>query len=268
MKIYISCDMEGIAGVVDWPQTEGESDYMSRFRHLMTAEANAAALGAFDGGADEVVVNDAHDYMRNIVLENLDPRVELISGGRKPFSMMAGIDETFDKVFLIGYHARAGTHAGTLDHTMTSRIHHVWVNGVELSEGGLNALLAGAYGIPVVLVTGDEASVAQAQHLFGPVESVVTKRALSRTSAVCRHPRLVQDETRKAARKAAGVTRQPWTLDSPYLLQVEFQTSSEADAAGVLPGAERIEAYTVRWQGEEYREVYRAFLCMCTLSRP
>ncbi len=268
MKVYISCDMEGIAGVVDWSQTEGKLDYETRFRALMTAEANAAALGAFDGGATEVIVNDAHDFMRNIILEDLDPRVRLISGGRKPFSMMAGLDETFDKVFFVGYHAHAGTFAGVLDHTMTSCIHHVWVNEIELSEGGLNALLAGTYGVPVVLVTGDEASVVQAEHLFGPAETVATKRALSRTSAICTHPKSVQDETRKAARRAAAAEKQPWRLDPPYVLRVEFQTSTQADAASVLPHAERADAYTVRWQGDDYHETYRAFLCMCALSRP
>ncbi len=167
MRIYISVDMEGIAGVVHEDQTNPidprcAGEY-NRFRALMTAEANAAIEGALAGGATAVLVNDSHWLMRNLLAEQLHPSAQLVSGGPKTWSMMEGIESGHDGAFFIGYHARAGTQNAILDHTYTDRILDVRVNGTSLGELGLNALLAGTYNVPVALVSGDQALASEAE---------------------------------------------------------------------------------------------------------
>ena len=148
MKIYISADMEGITGVVTWDETEmGKHDY-DRFRRIMTDEVNAAVEGALEGGATEVLVNDSHDCMRNILIERLHPKAKLLSGASKRLSMMEGIDSSFDGVFLVGYHSPAGTLASVLDHTYSSRTHRVWINEQETPEFAIFGAVAGYYGYP------------------------------------------------------------------------------------------------------------------------
>src|SRR5512143_1801552 len=188
MRVYLSIDMEGIAGVVHEDQTNPvdprcASEY-ARFRRLMTLEANAAIEGALAGGATRVLVNDSHWTMRNLLAEELHPGAELLSGGPKTWSMMEGIDRGWDLAALVGYHARAGTARAILDHTYTDRILDVRLNGVSVGEIGINAALAGAFGVPVVLVSGDAATAAEARALLGDsVRTVVVKEAVSRDSA-------------------------------------------------------------------------------------
>src|SRR3989475_11899904 len=188
MGVYISVDMERIAGVVREPQTNpgdprGASEY-ARFRKLMTAEANAAIEGALEAGASQVLVNDSHWFMRNLLAEELNQAAVLVSGGPKPRSMMEGIDGGFDAAFCIGYHARAGTRNAILDHTYADCIHEARLNGRPVGELGLNAALAGGFGVPVVLVSGDNALAAEARELLGEgVRPVIVKEAVNRHPA-------------------------------------------------------------------------------------
>src|SRR2546426_5094855 len=169
MRVYISVDMEGIAGVVDESQTDPAPPAFAaeygRFRRLMTAEANAAVEGALAAGATRVLVNDSHWFMRNLLAEELHQAAELVSGDPKPRSMVQDIDRGFDAALFIGYHARAGTRNAILDHTYADRVHDVRLNGKPVGELGLNAALAGVHGVPVALVSGDSAVATEAKEL-------------------------------------------------------------------------------------------------------
>ena len=184
MKVLIAVDMEGITGVTTWDQvTPGHAEY-ARFRRLMTQDVNAAIRGALEAGADEVIVADGHWNASNILIEELDPRAKLNSGSPSPFSMMEGIDESIDAVFFIGYHARNGSPFAILDHTWSSRtVANIWLNELLTGEYGLNASLAGHFGVPVIMVSGDQTACAQMSELLGDVEIAVVKQATGRFAA-------------------------------------------------------------------------------------
>src|SRR3990172_3210653 len=169
MKILISCDMEGISGIVDWDQVTPGTDEWQRCRRLMAGDANAAINGAFTAGAEAVTVSDAHWNMRSIELEQLDPRARLHSGSPSPFSMVQGIDDKpgYDALAFIGYHARAGAKKGVLCHTWSDKVAGVWLNGVEVGEIGLNAAVAGHYGVPVIAMSGGHTACLEGQTLLG-----------------------------------------------------------------------------------------------------
>ena len=171
MRVYISVDMEGISGVVHEDQTDPiearHAGEYNRFRRLMTDEANAAITGALDAGATSVLVNDSHWLMRNLLAEELHPAAQLLSGGPKLLSMVEGIDTGFDAAMFIGYHARAGTARAIIDHTYTSRVYEVRINGQPVGELALNAAIAGLHGVPVALVSGDQAIASEARSLLG-----------------------------------------------------------------------------------------------------
>src|SRR6478672_6538618 len=225
MRVYISVDMEGIAGVVHEDQTDPieprhAGDY-NRFRRLMTNEANAAITGALDAGATGVVVNDSHWLMRNLLAEELNPVAELLSGGPKLYSMVEGIDGGFDAAMFIGYHARAGTGNAVIDHTYTDRVYEVRVNGQPFGEAGLNAALAGAFGVPVALVSGDRALAAEVRELLGEqVETVVVKEPLGRYAARAVAPAVARRRIHDGAKRALAHSHAPFTVTSPVTFSV------------------------------------------------
>ena len=158
MNVYISCDAEGVAGISDWEQcVPGQKDYKLG-RELMVGEVNAGIEGALVAGAKKIVVNDSHATMINLIPEELHPRALLLQGSEKPMSMVTGLDNSFDAVVFIGYHSMAGTSAGILSHTYTSIITEVRINGRQVGEPELNAMMAGWYGVPVVFLSGDESA--------------------------------------------------------------------------------------------------------------
>lgn len=270
MRIYISVDMEGVAGVVRRHQVlRGESGYAEACR-LMTDEANAAVLGAFDGGAKEVLVNDSHGDMCNLVLERLDPRAQVLLGNLKRFSMAEGVqDGGFGLALYVGYHGGMGTRDAILDHTYRSTV--LWavrVNGRELNEAGLNALLAGAAGTPVGLVTGDASTCAQCRALLGDIETVTVKWAVSRMAARSLHPTQACAAIREgAARAVAGASRfQPFRLEPPYVLEVDTIDTAMADAASIMPGVERPAPRTLRYVADDVPTLFRALLSIVRLG--
>lgn len=267
MRVFISVDMEGISGVVAWPQTEpGKFDY-DRMRKLMTEEANAAIEGAFEAGATEVLVNDSHDGMRNLLLEDLHPEAKLITGDRKPMSMMEGVGPGFDAVFLIGYHSQASS-TGVLNHTYTTRVVHYWVNGKVMGETGMNALIAGFHGVPVVLVSGDSIVAAEARELLGSVETVAVKEPHSQFSAACLHPTKARALIKEAAVKALSNLEnyRPLTPPTPSTVRLQFNASGHADAAAIMPGAVRVDPLTVEFTAPDYLVAYRGARTMMHLS--
>lgn len=268
MKVYISVDIEGISGVVHPDQgTMGHAEY-DRARRLMTGEANAAIQGALEAGATRVLVNDSHGGMRNLLIEELHAAegVELITGTPKPHSMVEGLDESFDVAFFVGYHSRAGTLHGTIDHTFSGNVLGVWLNDIEVGEIGLNAAMAGHYGVPVTLVTGDQAAVDEAQALLGPgVRTVAVKQATSRYAARCLLPEEAQRRIREAARLACAAS-EPWRLAPPIRLVVAFRTSAHADVAELVPFSKRLDGRRLQFTADDYPTVYRALRAMVTLA--
>jgi D-amino peptidase len=267
VKVLISADMEGISGVVASEHVSpGHAEY-ARFRKLMTADVNAAIEGALAGGADEIIVNDSHGPMTNILIEELNPAAELISGSPKPFGMMQGIAPDIDLVFFVGYHAASGTGEAVLEHTWSGRhLFSLQLNGIQVGETGLNAALAGAHDVPVVLVTGDQAVVGEATSLLGEIETVQVKQGITRTAARCLHPQVAHELIREAARRAMSRSVEPFVLQEPVTVQVTFPRSLNADMAELVPGSTRVDGRTVEWTGEEMPDVYRAFRAMVTLA--
>ncbi len=267
MNILISIDMEGVAGVVAMDQVMPTHQEYARFRRLMTAEANAAIEGALEGGATQVVVNDSHADMTNVLIEELNPAATLISGSLKPFGMMQGIGPQVDAVFFVGYHGASATDRAVLEHTWSGRrVVEVSLNGRVMGETGLNAALAGAYGAPVVLVTGDRAVTEEARALLGEVETVAVKEGISRSAAHCIHPREAQEQIRQAAARA--LRRQVQTLlgETPVTLRVAFLRAAHADMAALVPGVRKLNGCTVEWVGEDMPTTYRLFQALVALA--
>jgi D-amino peptidase len=271
MRVYISVDMEGISGVVHEDQTDPieprHAGEYNRFRRLMTDEANAAITGALDAGATSVLVNDSHWLMRNLLAEELHPAAELLSGGPKLLSMVEGIDTGFDAAMFIGYHARAGTARAIIDHTYTSRVYEVRINGQPVGELALNAAIAGLHGVPVALVSGDQAIASEARSLLGDqVETVVVKQSVGRFAARSLAPTVACQRIRTGAAAALRKKHVPFTFDSPIGVEVDFVESHMADMAELVPGSHRVGGRTVRYSGSDYLEVFRAWRAMYNLA--
>jgi len=267
MKVYISCDMEGISGIVAGNQTEMNGEEYKRAQKLMTGELNAAIEGALAGGATEILANDSHGSMRNILIEELNPSAQLISGSPKPLSMMQGIDESFDAAFFIGYHAQAGTAHSVLDHTYSGIVYQVSLNGRPLGETGLNAALAGYFGVPVVLVTGDKLLVEEATALLGTVEGVAVKESYGRYAARCLAPEAVHDLIRQAAQSALSKAGKPFVVEPPITLAVDFTSSAHLDMAELIPGSHRSSGRHIEYTHDDLLTVYKVWRAMLKLAQ-
>lgn len=261
LKVFISVDMEGISGVVNWDDvTVGGQDY-GLFRRIMTQEVNAAIGAARAAGASEIVVRDAHDTGRNILPDLLDPGVKLLRDwSYGPLSMMEGLDKTFDAVIFIGYHARASTPDAVLKHTMTTKLLDVIINGRKLPEAGINAMIAGMFDVPVVLVSGDKAICAQARELFGDVETAVVKEGIG-TAELGLSPQAAQALIREKAEAALKrlPAFKPYKPAAPYTLDVAFADEAGAQKASWIPGAVRKDEHTVSFQAGDVMTLIKLF---------
>lgn len=273
MKILIAVDMEGITGVTSWDHvTPGHAEYF-RFRHVMTADVNAAVRGAFTAGADEVVIADGHWNSGNILVEELDPRARLGTGTPSPFSMVNGIDSSVSAVFMVGYHARAGSWNAILDHTWSNRmVVNLWLNGAITGETGLNAAVCGHYGAPVILLTGDQTVIAEAKALLGPLETAQVKQASGRFAAECLAPavsqQLIEEAAARAVRRfAAGDAPQPYQPALPVTLRVELHFSDMADRAMLVPGVRRLDGRTVEFTSADMPTAYWTFRSVVMAGR-
>ena len=269
MRVFISADMEGVTGVTHSQDViPGRSQY-ERFRHLLTADVNAAIEGASRGGATDFLVNEAHDGMRNVLLEDLDGRAEIIVGQRKPLSMMQGFDDA-DVVFFVGYHARAGAE-GVLSHTFDSPtvVTGVELNGEPCSEARMNATLAGLKGIPVGLVTGDDLACEEAESLYPGVRTAAVKTAVDRYTARCLPPKAAQARIQEAAERAAGglADLAPYAPEPPYTFTAEFATASAAASVLFFPGLERVDDRRISWTEEDYETAFKMFIGVMRLAR-
>ena len=271
MRVYISVDMEGVAGVVHEDQTDPtdprHAGEYNRFRRLMTSEANAAIEGALAAGATRILVNDSHWLMRNLLAEDLHPAAELLSGGPKLGSMVEGIALGFDAAMFVGYHAMAGTAQAIIDHTYTSIVHAVRLNGRPAGELALNAALAGTHGVPVVLVSGDQALAAEAKALLGGgVEAVIVKHAVGRFAARSVSPSESCRRIREGASAALRRQHAAFVVEGPVTIEVEFALTHMADMAELVPGSVRTAGRTISYTHADYREVFRAWRALYNLA--
>ena len=269
MKVYISADMEGISGVVDREDTTIGGRGYERARRLLTAEVNAVVAGALEAGATHVLVNDAHSTMRNLIVEDLVPGAEVIQGSLKRGCMMEGLDQSFDAVFFLGYHSRAGDPIGVMNHTMWSGgIQNLVLNGEPVGEIAVNAAYAGQMGVPVALVTGDQTAVDEAKALLGDVESAIVKEALGRLTAKLSHPSVGRDRVRLAARVAVerAMDFQPYVVETPVAMGIEFTSSAMAEVCSWIPTVEKVSPRTVRFRFDDWRQGMGLMLALLWLA--
>ncbi len=276
MRVYVSADLEGVAGLVSRDAQMGPegSDYQTS-RQLMTEEVNAVIRGAIEGGATHIVVNDSHGRMGNIIPEKLHPAAQLSQGYPKLLYMMEGVDGGFDLVFFVGYHAAIGTPDGILNHSYNSRgIYNVRVNGKTLGEPGLNARVAGYFGLPVAFVSGDEATVRETMAELPEVEGVVTKYGLNRYAARSLSPAQSRERLQLGAKRAiervngrGGQAWKPAVLkeSGPVKWEVDFIYSAMADFCTLVPGVRKTGGRTVEWTSRDYLEGFKAFMAMTVL---
>jgi D-amino peptidase len=257
-KVYISVDLEGISGVNGDDQTSaGQAEY-ARGRKLMAEDANAAIRGAFAGGATAVVVTDSHGSQRNLLPEDLDPRARLISHSFKRHGMVEGLDETFDSILFIGYHARAGAPRGLFAHTGSGVVRDLQLNGVAVGEGGINAAMAAWYGVAVALVTGDDTAVEEVKALVPGVKGVAVKRAIN-TRAVEMLPlaearRLIE----AGAREAVAAAKKPAPVrKGPYRVTMQFRDVTIPEVMSAFQEMARPAPDTLAFQRDAMPEAYR-----------
>ena len=275
MRVFISVDMEGVAGIGHpGPTNRGDSGYAAAVA-LMVGEANAAIEGAVEAGATDIVVNDSHGGMDNLVSAELHPAATVIKG-QKPWSMVAGANPEaglgpFDVALFVGYHARAGHPTGTIAHTYSMRPTRTALNGRETGEYGFNAAVLGAWAIPVGLVTGDDALAAEIEGWLPWAERVVVKRAMGGNAAASVHPTVAAERIRGGAQRAVANAREAGRIEvlatgSPVAIEVDYARAVQADHAAIPPYARREGDRTVRIEADDIVTAYRAFLAGIRLA--
>ena len=250
LKVYISADMEGITGVVS-PEQLGPTGFeYQRAREWMTGEVLAAIQGARDAGATEIVVSDSHGNGQNLLIDQLPDDITIVRSWPRPLMMMEGIDSTFAAAVFIGYHSATTNVAGVRAHTISSaRLAGVHLNGTAMPESGINAAIAGHFGVPIVAISGDDAAVAEAQALVGPMEGAVVKRAISYHAAATLTPaagqRLIRERVRAGIQRRASI--RPYLLRGPVTLEVTFKSYRPAEMLAWLPMVQRKDAHSIRY---------------------
>ena len=269
MKIFLSSDMEGTAGVVDWEQCTGDGPQAAAGRQLLLDEVNAAIEGAVAGGATEIVVNDSHSQMRNLPPQALAGQASYISGSHKPLYMMQGLDGSFGAALFVSYHGSVGAASG-LSHTYNPRaVAEVRLNGAVTGEAGINALVAAHHQVPVVLVTGDRCACEEAAGLLPGIHTAVVKEPVSRLAAHSLHPDRACALIREVAEKAVATAGQaaPPPLGPVATLEISVRTTDIAEAATWVRGVERTGDRELRFHGPDRLSTYRSFCAAILLTR-
>ena len=272
MKVFISTDFEGVAGIVDWDQIMvGSSDY-EMGRRLLLGELNAAIDGALTAGATEFVVNDSHSSMRNLPPDMLNGGASLITGKHKPMYMMEGLDASYDAIFFLGYHGSIGASQSVLSHTYNPRA--IWearINGEIVGESALNALVAAHYGVPIALVTGDQVTAAEARRLNPAPVCVEVKRSISRYASESLHPGVACGLIHEGARRALGEDKPPTApvFATPIQIEITFLTADMAEMSAWLHGVRLVEdrSRTVVLEGNDPLALFRTFVTIVALTR-
>jgi len=253
MKIFITADYEGVSGHVQWG-SGGE-------REAITADINAAIAGAIDGGATEILVGEAHGNMRNVIPERLDPRASFFSGQPKPLNHVGGIDGTFDAAMLVAYHAKSGTWKGIMAHTYIGSVFSLKFNDIEVGEIGADSALAGYFGVPVIMVSGDKAACHEARELLGDIETVAVKEGVSRSAGRCVHPEEARKLIREGAKRSMRLIGEakPLVIEPPVCTRVVFADPTYVDNLEHLPFIERIDGRTVTFVTEDFVAAFELF---------
>ena len=270
MKIYLSSDMEGTAGVVDWSQCLAPEPEYQYYRGLLQAEVNAAIEGAMTAGATSFLVNDSHSSMQNLRPDALAGNARYLSGRHKPMYMMEGLDASYDAVFFVSYHGSMASEASALSHTYNPRaIGRVLLNGVEVGESGINALVALGHGVPIVLVTGDDTTAEEAERICPGIHSAVVKTSVTRFAADSLHPAAACDLIReRAAAAVAGLaSARPPQIELPATLEVLFHNGDLAQMATRITGVEKVDARTVMIIDDDPIRLYQTFITVVLLTR-
>ena len=266
LKIYISADMEGIVGVVTGEQLGPGGFEYERFRQFMTNEVNAAIDAARAAGATEFVISDSHGNGQNLLIEQLPVDVTVIRSWPRELSMMAGIDESFDGVIFIGYHASTNNTRGVRAHTMSSaNITSVRLNGMTMTEGSMNAAMAGHFGVPVIMVSGDDIAVAENQVIIGDIEGAVVKWASGFHSARTLTPEagyeVIRTRTKSAIDRLADF--EPYVLETPIELELSLKHYRPVELLSYLSNVEKVNSHTIRFVGKDIIEISN-FLSVAT----
>ena len=267
MRIVISVDMEGIGGIVDRVQLMPGERLYQESRQYMVAQMKTVVRAVWARGATEVVVNDSHDGMRNLPLDQIDPRALLLSGSPKPGSMVEGVSEACDLMFCTGYHAMAGS-PSTLAHTYNLTVQQVEISGRKVGELGLNAMWAGTFGVPIAMVSGDDVLEAEAKDIVPWARYAQVKEARGRYGSLSRSAEAARAAIRQAAEMAVRehAAMKPLLAPENPEIKIRFTNPGQAQTAAICPGAERVDALTVAFRHQNYREVYRAFRTLVTLA--
>lgn len=272
VRVFISFDMEGVAGIVDWSQCRAPGPAYEEGRRLLLGEVNAAIDGAIQGGATAILCNDSHGTMNNVDPAELHGRTAYVAGRHKPMYMMEGMDSSVDAVFFVGYHGSGAGGNSVLSHTYNpSVISRATLNGTECGESGINALVALAYGAPVMLITGDQQTVTEGDPFFKEAERVVVKESLSRSAASQVHPLDARDAIKEAAARAVrrstmGSVPLP-RIDLPARLDIETWTADQADLACWVRGVERTGSRSVAITDRDPLAIYRSFVALTYITR-
>jgi len=269
-RIFISCDIEGISGVVHGDHTgPGQGEEYTRARRLMTRQVSAAVSGAIQGGADVVLVNDSHGGGRNILIEELHSGAQLLTGSPKPLSMMQGVADGFDGAFFVGYHSRNGT-PGVLNHTYSSdTIRELRINGRPAGETLLNAFIAGQYNVPILLITGDSETVSEASAVLPGIKAIAVKEPVGRFAARCLSLEEANAEIQEAAAEALGLVGElrPLVPPRPVTIELDFNSTAMAGAALMVPGAQAVGPSAVSFTHDDYIAAFQAMRVMITMAR-
>ena len=260
VKVFISVDMEGIGGVVTAEQLGPAGFEYARFREFMTAEALAAVEGARQGGATQFVIADSHGNEQNLLIERFPSDVTIIRGSPRPLGMMEGIDSTFSAAFFIGYHSATTNMRGVRAHTISSATFAaVRINGRATAESGLNAAIAGHFGVPVALISGDADAVAELKELAPQVEGAVVKQGISFHAAATMPPEASQALIRARARAAMARLSEmkPYVVRGPVQLELAYKNYTPAEMMTYMPGVERVDAHTIRYVARTILDVSR-----------
>ncbi len=270
MKLYVSCDLEGTAGVCSWMQCDpSNTREYPIYRRYMSQEVRAAIDGARTAGVTDVLINDSHWDMRNLLWDELPGDVRVVSGSRKPFSMSQGLVGGYDGAFFTGYHAKVGDANGVLAHTYTAEtLYNVRINGVACSEALLNAAMAGYYGIPVLLVSGDRVVVEHVKEYMPWVTGVIVKEGIGHYSTNSLTPKAAQALLRQGAADAVrgASSAKPFTFEPPITMELDTTRVEQADFIELMPGFERIGGRTLRFAHADYAMVFRAFVAAFRLG--
>jgi len=270
VKVFISFDMEGVAGIVDWSQCRAPGQPYEEGRRLLLGEVNAAIDGAIAGGATEIICNDSHGTMYNLDPAALHGRASYVAGRHKPMYMMQGLTQDASAVFMVGYHGSISGESSVLSHTYNPQvISHVELNGTRAGESGINALVALAHNVPVALISGDRQTIAEADPFLPDAERVVVKESFTRFGATNLHPdaarAMITDAARRAIERVAAM-KAP-AIDLPATLDVHMQTADMAEVASWVRGVDRTGVRSVRVEGDDPLALFRSFVAVTYITR-